>query len=68
MEKAKIVLENQDLLLGIHANGGELARIYDKHKKREVLWEGTPGIWNRHALILFPFIGKVFGGKYRFRG
>lgn len=68
MEHTNTVLENQDLLLEIHAHGGELARIYDKNHNREVLWEGLPQIWGRHAPVLFPFIGKLFGGKYRFKG
>lgn len=25
-------------------------------------------MWNRHAPILFPFVGKVVNGKYRFAG
>ena len=68
MENKKTVLENQDLLLEIHSHGGGLTRIYDKNHCREVLWEGTPTIWGRHAPILFPFIGKLYGGTYRFEG
>lgn len=64
----KTKLENESLLLEVAAHGGELSRIYDKQHQREVLWEGTPSIWGRHAPILFPFIGKLFEGKYRFQG
>lgn len=68
MEEMITRLENQDLILEIHAHGGELSRIYDKNHGREVLWEGRPEIWNRRAPVLFPFIGKLYGGKYRFGG
>ena len=68
MDKEKTVLENQDLLLEVHSHGGELTRIYDKNHDREVLWEGKAEVWGRHAPILFPFIGKLYEGKYRFRG
>lgn len=68
MEREKTILENQDLLLEINAHGGELARIYDKRNGRDVLWEGDPAVWGRHAPVLFPFIGKLYEGKYRFGG
>ena len=68
MGDTKTRLENESLLLEVAAHGGELSRIYDKKHQREVLWEGTPSIWGRHSPILFPFIGKLFEGKYRFQG
>lgn len=64
----KTVLENQNLLVEINAWGSELARIYDKTHDREVIWDGDPKIWNRHAPILFPFIGKSYENQYRFQG
>ncbi|MDO4329617.1 MAG: aldose 1-epimerase family protein [Lachnospiraceae bacterium] len=68
MGEGNVRLENQDLLIEVQAFGGELSRIYDKNHQREVLWEGRPEIWGRHAPILFPFIGKLYDGKYRFQG
>ncbi|MDO5418313.1 MAG: aldose 1-epimerase family protein [Lachnospiraceae bacterium] len=68
MGEARTRLENQDLILEIDAHGGELSRIYDKNHGREVLWEAEPSVWGRHAPILFPFVGKVSGGVYRFQG
>lgn len=68
MGEGNVRLENQDLLIEVQASGGELSRIYDKNHQREVLWEGRPEIWGRHAPILFPFIGKLYGGTYRFQG
>ena len=32
------------------------------------MWNADPAFWNRHAPILFPFVGKVNGGKYRYQG
>lgn len=61
-------LENEELLITVNRHGAELAGIYDKKAKRELLWGADPAIWNRHAPILFPFIGKSFEGKYMHEG
>ena len=37
----------------------------DKARQAERIWTGEPEIWNRHAPILFPFVGKVKDGTYR---
>ena len=31
-------------------------------------WIGDPAFWNRHAPVLFPFVGKVNGGFYTHKG
>lgn len=59
------VLENDYLKVEIADLGAELSRVYDKETKTERLFDGNPAIWNRHAPILFPFVGKVSNGKYR---
>ena len=61
-------LENEELRIGISAHGAELSSLYDKKAEREVLWQADPAYWNRHAPILFPFVGKVCGGEYRYEG
>lgn len=65
--KEKICLENSELLVEVNAHGAELSRIYDKQKKREVLWNADPGLWARHAPVLFPTVGQCFGQFYRYR-
>lgn len=61
-------LENDRLRIEIDDHGAELVRIYDKKNQREVLWNGDPTFWGRRAPILFPFVGKVNGGVYRYMG
>lgn len=61
-------IENERLLVSVSDHGAELSRIYDKKNDREVLWGADPAHWNRHAPILFPFVGKVRGGCYRHEG
>ena len=62
------VLENELLKVMIADSGAELSSVYDKEKQTERLWDANPEVWNRHAPILFPFVGKVIGGVYRIDG
>ena len=34
----------------------------------EYLWQADPAVWNRSAPNLFPFVGKLNGGVYRYEG
>ena len=62
------ILENEHLRVTVADAGAELTGVYDKDRRMERLWSGDPAVWNRHAPILFPFVGKVVDGKYRFDG
>lgn len=57
-------LENDELLVTVARRGAELTRIYDKKADRDVLWCAEPSVWNRHAPVLFPFVGKCYEGAY----
>lgn len=57
-------LENDELLVTVARHGAELTRIYDKKADREVLWRAEPSVWDRHAPVLFPFVGKCYEGAY----
>lgn len=61
------VLENDCLRVSVADLGAELCSVKDKASGEERLWSADPAIWNRHAPILFPFVGKVTDGKYRFQ-
>ena len=62
------VLENEFLKVTIADVGAELISVFDKARQTERVWTGDPAVWNRHAPILFPFVGKVMEGKYRVGG
>ena len=62
------ILENSELRIGIADKGAELSSVVDKATGGERLWTADPAVWNRHAPILFPFVGKLTGGKYRIGG
>lgn len=59
------ILENEVLKISIADAGAELVSVYDKENELERLWDANPEVWNRHAPILFPFVGKTNGGVYR---
>ena len=62
------ILENECLRVTIADAGAELTSVVDKARAEERIWTGDPAVWNRHAPILFPFVGKVVEGKYRVGG
>ena len=59
------VLENEFLKVVVADAGAELSSVVDKESGLERLHDANPEVWNRHAPILFPFVGKVVGGTYR---
>ncbi len=59
------ILENAYLRITIADAGAELISAWDKTAGQERIWTADPAVWNRHAPILFPFVGKVYEGKYR---
>lgn len=62
---AEHILENEFLRVTVADAGAELISVWDKEAGQERIWTAAPAIWNRHAPILFPFVGKVYEGKYR---
>ena len=59
------VIENDLLQVTVSDAGAELISVIDRDRGSERIWIGDPAVWNRHAPILFPFVGKVIDGKYR---
>ncbi len=61
-------IENDFLKIAVSDHGAELSSIYDKKREKELLWQADPAFWNRHAPILFPFVGNVVNDEYRYNG
>ena len=59
------ILDNNALRICVSDSGAELCSVMDKSSGAERIWTADPAVWNRHAPILFPFVGRVTGGKYR---
>lgn len=61
-----IKLENSEIIVKLKSSGAELTSIKSKNTDVEYLWQGDSKIWNRHAPILFPIVGKLKDQKYYF--
>lgn len=61
-------MENDKLTVVISDYGAELVNLFDRPNQRELIWQADPEFWARHAPILFPNVGKHFGGKYLYEG
>ncbi len=61
-------IENEYLKAEVSDLGAQLCGLYDKEKGQQVIWEADRKYWGYHAPILFPFVGNVNGGSYRYKG
>ena len=50
----------------VNTHGAELQSLSKDGK--EYLWHGDPKYWGRRSPILFPMVGKVYGGVFRVDG
>jgi galactose mutarotase-like enzyme len=58
---------SDELRCSVNPLGAELWRIADV-QGRDWLWDGDPSWWTGRAPILFPIVGMLKGGCYRFDG
>lgn len=61
-------LENEKIKVEIADKGGELQSIVLKEDGCEYLWQGDPKYWSGRAYNLFPICGRLFDGKYTYKG
>lgn len=61
-------IENEQLKVQANSLGAQLWSVYSKKTNTEYLWQGDPAFWKDRAHNLFPFIGRMDGGKYRYDG
>lgn len=62
-----IRLRNDSLTAEIDPQGAQLSMLRDP-QGQDLLWHGDPAIWKGRAPILFPIVGALNGGHYRWRG
>ena len=60
-------LKNEKLTATFKTAGAELISLKDA-KGTEYIWCGDASIWNRHSPILFPVVGTLKDGEYRYKG
>lgn len=59
-------IENENIRVSAETQGAQLKSIFLKSSGTECLWQGNPDIWYGRAPILFPVIGQLLDGKYRY--
>ncbi|MBW1297344.1 aldose 1-epimerase family protein [Aquimarina litoralis] len=60
-------IENDQLTVTINSVGAELSSIITKKDNKEYLWQGDPTIWASQAPVLFPIVGGLKNGTYRYQ-
>lgn len=65
---SKQYIENEVLKVEVAESGAELSSVFDKENQLERVWSADPSVWNRHAPVLFPFVGKVKDKEYTYQG
>ncbi len=61
-------IENDYLKVDVNDFGAELFSVYSKRTNTEYLWQGDQKHWKDRALNLFPFIGRMYEGKFLYKG
>lgn len=57
------VIKNEDLTVAVSGRGAELQFVLGVDGT-EYLWQGDPKYWSDMAFTIFPFVARLFGGKY----
>lgn len=58
-------ISSEYISVEIDQEGAELVSLIDIESKIEYIWQGDPAFWDRHAPILFPFVGKLKDDRFR---
>lgn len=59
-------LKNDVLSISVASMGAELKSL--KMNGKEYMWSANPEIWGRTAPVLFPFVGRLKGQQYTYKG
>ena len=62
-----ITLASSRLSASIDPHGAQLVALRDS-RGRDLLWSGDPAWWAGRAPVLFPIVGALAAGCYRWRG
>lgn len=64
---ADYIIKNGVLEAGINQKGAELVSLVRSSDNRQYMWSGDANYWNRVSPVLFPFVGKLNGQKYKYK-
>lgn len=61
-----ITLKDSVTTATIQLKGAELSSF--KREGLEYIWQASPAVWNRHAPVLFPIVGRLKNNSYSYQG
>ena len=61
------IIKNEALTVTVSEHGAQLRSILGAGGT-EYLWQGDPKYWPNRDLTLFPFVARLFGGRYSLDG
>ena len=66
--KMNYTIKNNMLEVKISSKGAENQSVKGRHSGYEYIWQADPKIWNRHAPVLFPIVGRLKDDEYTYQG
>ena len=64
----KHLIESEELIVEVNSIGMELCSIRSKNRNVEYLWQGDSTYWTGQAPVLFPIIGALKNGQFKYQG
>lgn len=61
-------IKNSILQVVISSTGAEIQSVKSQHSGYEYIWQADPNVWQRHAPVLFPIVGKLQDDEYTYQG
>lgn len=65
---SRYTLENEWIKLEVDSFGAEIKSLQRKSDAKEYMWCADKQYWGRTAPVLFPFVGSLSDGIYRWKG
>lgn len=61
-------LKNEQIEIGVNTFGAELKSLKKITTGTEYMWDARPEYWKRISPVLFPIVGSLNNGSYRYEG
>lgn len=61
-------IENEKIKISVSDMGAEMTSLVLKETNVEYLWQADPEFWAGQAYNLFPICGRLWDGKYTYKG
>ena len=65
---ARYTLKNTQISIEVDTLGAELKSLKKITTGTEYMWDAKPEYWKRTSPVLFPIVGSLNNGSYRYEG